>query len=160
MTDVELKERLSDFVALALTIYGEARGEPVEGKIAVGCVVRNRVAHPKRFAFTYRDVCLQRAAFSCWWTFGGRENYALIRRLAETWIAGGTQDLSGPDLATLHECVYIAEGIVGGQLRDRTGGANHYYAPAAMRPKGAVPEWARHRDPVARVNGHRFFKLP
>lgn len=31
---------------LALTIYFEARGEPVEGKLAVGHVVMNRAAHP------------------------------------------------------------------------------------------------------------------
>ncbi len=31
---------------LALTIYFEARGEPLEGKLAVGHVVMNRAAHP------------------------------------------------------------------------------------------------------------------
>ncbi len=32
---------------LALTIYFEARGEPDQGKIAVGHVVMNRASHPQ-----------------------------------------------------------------------------------------------------------------
>jgi hypothetical protein len=35
-------------------------------------------------------------------------------------------------------------------------GATHYYAPAAMIPKGRVPAWAI-GPPVARVGGHLFF---
>jgi spore germination cell wall hydrolase CwlJ-like protein len=43
MTDAELVGQLSQLDTLALTIYGEARGERVEGRVAVACVVRNRI---------------------------------------------------------------------------------------------------------------------
>ena len=44
LADAGLSEELE---CLALTIYFEARGEPVEGKLAVGYVVMNRTLHPQ-----------------------------------------------------------------------------------------------------------------
>lgn len=60
---------------LALTIYFEARGEPDEGKLAVGHVVMNRASHP-RFP---KEVCEvvrqggQKTRYRCqftWWCDG------------------------------------------------------------------------------------------
>ena len=34
---------LPDDAVLGLTLYGEARGEPIEGQIAVACCIKNRV---------------------------------------------------------------------------------------------------------------------
>ena len=65
LTDAEVKARLSDLEVTLVTLFGEARGEPVEGLIAVGSVIRNRVK-AARFGSTYRAVCLARWQFSCW----------------------------------------------------------------------------------------------
>ena len=78
MTDEQVRAALDDWQALTLTLYGEASAEPIEGKVAVGCVVRNRVQTPNRYGSTYRAVCHQRAQFSCWWTFGGVPNYRRV----------------------------------------------------------------------------------
>lgn len=63
---------------LALTLYGEARGEPIDGKKAVAWVVRNRMAaaarrvaergskHPLFGDGTVGGVVLKPYQFSCW----------------------------------------------------------------------------------------------
>jgi spore germination cell wall hydrolase CwlJ-like protein len=52
-------------VLLAQCIWGEARGEEKQGKLAVGCVVRNRLRTRIGFGFTWNQVILQENAFSC-----------------------------------------------------------------------------------------------
>jgi N-acetylmuramoyl-L-alanine amidase len=51
-----------DVQLLARLIHGEARGEPYEGKVAVGAVVLNRAADP-RFPKTISGVIYQPGAF-------------------------------------------------------------------------------------------------
>ena len=55
----------TNFLYLAKTIYGEARGENVETMLVVGWVIRNRL-HSKYYDNTYKDVVLQPKQFSCW----------------------------------------------------------------------------------------------
>ncbi len=52
----------SDVRLLAATIYGEGRGEPYEGQVAIGAVVLNRVKSPK-FPNTIPGVVYQKGAF-------------------------------------------------------------------------------------------------
>jgi len=54
----------SDLELLARVIYGESRGEPYEGQVAVGAVVLNRVESPD-FPNTIREVIYQKGQFSC-----------------------------------------------------------------------------------------------
>lgn len=157
MTDAEVRESLSDLDALALTLFGEARGEPVEGRVAVGSVIRNRVQTPRRFGQTFAAVCHQRAQFSCWFRFGGEENYRLMYAMATALIGHQQLPVSGAALEIYEETRYVAEGIADGRIRDRVRGATHYYAPGAMVPKGRVPDWAVGLTPVAAVGGHLFF---
>jgi spore germination cell wall hydrolase CwlJ-like protein len=49
---------LSDKQLMALTIYGEARGEAKEGKVAVGSVILERVEHRRWDGETIPEVCL------------------------------------------------------------------------------------------------------
>jgi len=64
----ELLSRMSyprnEIVALARVIYGEARGESFQGKVAVAAVVLNRVASDK-FPDNIIDVILETGQFSC-----------------------------------------------------------------------------------------------
>ena len=57
---------MTDEQALAVTIWGEARGEPIEGKIGVAMVMRNRLIAQYRGARTDVDVCTAHAQFSAW----------------------------------------------------------------------------------------------
>ena len=132
---------LNDLLTMAKTIYGEARGEPLEGRIAVGWVIRNRLESNKWFgADTLADVCMRQSQFSCW-NFGD-PNYEKLESvtLDDPWYL---------------ECVYIAAGIMCGQMADPTVGATHYYAPGAVSRK---PAWADGKEPCARFGGHLFFK--
>ena len=55
---------LDEHVA-ACTLYGEARGEPLEGQQAVAHVLWNRVADG-RWGPNLHAVCQAHAQFSCW----------------------------------------------------------------------------------------------
>jgi len=53
----------SDLELLARCVYGEARGEPYVGKVAVAAVVLNRVRHPS-FPSSISGVIYQKGAFT------------------------------------------------------------------------------------------------
>ena len=158
MNDDVLRGRLSDHIALALTLFGEAAGEPVESRIAVGNVIRNRLGEPRRYGQSYRDVCHKRSQFSCWWAWGGADNYHRLMALAAAVVEGHQLPITGYALDVYQECLFLSEGIIGGQLRDNTKGATHYYNPAAMVPRGRVPDWAQRLLPCARAGAHLFFR--
>jgi N-acetylmuramoyl-L-alanine amidase len=145
MTEDEIRAALSDTQALAVTLYGEARSEPVEGRIAVGNVVRNRMA--KRFA-TVKGICLAEHQFSCW----NRDESANHNRVVQA-----AERLLMPDQpltdAALRECYFIAQGIVGGALQDNTKGSSHYHT-ATLMPR---PKWAVGQTPVAQIGAHLFY---
>lgn len=137
---------LTDRDVLALTLWGEARGEPVEGRIAVACVIRSRL-QTGRWGRTYTEVCRAPKQFSCWSAAGGAQNHqALMVRV------GIIQAGAVPADPILRECYWIADGTISGALQDRVGGATHYYARWLPEP----PAWANDGKVVAEVGDHRF----
>jgi N-acetylmuramoyl-L-alanine amidase len=68
-------------VLLAQCIWGEARGEEKQGKLAVGCVVRNRLRTRLGFGSTWNQVILQENAFSCF--LKSDANYEKVMRPLE-----------------------------------------------------------------------------
>lgn len=144
---------LTDPQVLTITLYGETRGEPIEGQIAVGCVIRNRL-HTGRWGASYAKVCLAPWQFSCWRPEGGKDNYELVLETAEI-MATSTQL---PDDALLRQCAWIAQGIIGDWIRDNVRDATHYYSPRSMVPPGSVPRWAANKIPVAKKGDHLFFR--
>ncbi len=96
-----------DVELLARLIHAEARGEDLEGQIAVGAVVLNRLKHPQ-FPKTLREVIYQNGAFTAVTDKQIRlEPDEIARKAAE---------------AALH-------GV------DPTGGAIFYYNPSTARDK-------------------------
>jgi hypothetical protein len=142
MTLAEIKAALDDTLALALTLWAEARGDAADGssleeRVAVGCVVRNRhLASGRRRS--YKQLVLAPLQFSCWNDTPSDDNHRKLKALAEAVVAGRPH---GDQL--LEECLYLASGIIRGKILDRTGGALNYYAPKAMVPAGTVPSWAK-----------------
>ena len=138
---------------VGLTLFGEARGEPIEGRFAVANVIRNRVqAQRPKYGLTYRDVCLKAWQFSCWLPQGGAENYALVLDMAQKVSAQAV-----PLPAMLQECLWIGGGLLGSIFGDTVHAATHYYSPAAMTPAGSVPPWAKGLQPVCTIHHHLFF---
>lgn len=146
--DAAIKSALTATQVVAMTIWAEARAEPIEGEIAVGCVIRNRVLRPQRFGDTWQKVCLAKWQFSCWIPQGGEANYRMLMARCEAALKG---DLPWPAQAD-----WIAQGIISGAIEDRTGGSTHYYAPLAMVPRGSVPKWAKGLKPL-QVGSQLFF---
>jgi cell wall hydrolase len=134
---------MTDQDALTLTIWGEARGEPIEGKLGVAAVIRNRVKAHYRGAHTYVDVCTAHAQFSAW------TDEATTMHQEEVALAG-----SAPD-PTLRLCREIAIATIANILPDITKGANHYYA-LSINP----PAWAATATPLITLGRQRFYNVP
>jgi N-acetylmuramoyl-L-alanine amidase len=143
VTDQDIQAALAEPDVLALTAWAEARGDgkqgnsSVEERIAVMSVIRNRVKAPAWWGKTYRAVCLKSQQFSCWNDDPNDANHVAVIAAAELIIRGAAVD---PILA---ETRFLADGIARGVILDRTGGADHYYAPKSMKPAGSAPKWAK-----------------
>ncbi|MCP4576593.1 MAG: LysM peptidoglycan-binding domain-containing protein [Deltaproteobacteria bacterium] len=122
---------------LAKTIYGEARGEPVEGQHAVGFVVLNRVASDSWYGGTVVEVCLKPWQFSTW-----NPNTPSRRMLDQ-------MDVSDKRLAPQ---VRIAREVLDGTVSNLVAGATHYHADYVH------PAWVSGATRVATVGHHLFYK--
>lgn len=157
MTDQEAIAQLATDQVLAITLYGEARGEPVEGRIAIASVIRNRVntdigkdQKPDWWGEGYRGVCLAPAQFSCWSPKGGgQRNYDEVMAVVRSAVNGAAL---GP---VMRECAWLAMGIISGDLIDRVNGATHYLTADLFRLN--PPAWTKGKVPVVRVSAHLFF---
>lgn len=128
--------RLADINILARTIWGEARGQPDRGMIAVANVVMNRVAD-RRWPNSARGVCLQPWQFSAW----NENDPNRPKMLAVT-----------EDDPTFRRCVEIATAAIDATLPDVTGGADHYFTKE-IDP----PAWSADMTELATIGDHRFF---
>ncbi|MEK0082869.1 cell wall hydrolase [Benzoatithermus flavus] len=127
-----------DIDVMARTLYGEARGEPDEGKVAVAHVIRTRwLKGPLRTALA--AVCLKPRQFSCW-DDGNRAAMAVV-------------DLESPQFL---RCMAIAWGVIAGIIPDNTGGADHYLNPKALE---RLPAWYDPKKVTARHGAHEFLRL-
>lgn len=141
---------LPDEAIFGLTLYGEARGEPIEGLIAVACVIRNRLLDTKkRWGADYRAVCLQKAQFSCWSEAGGKANFDEVIKAATILLN------NDPAPPLLEQCAWVALGVSRGALLDTVKGSNHYHV-ASMQPR---PSWAQSFVPVTQKGAHVFYKM-
>jgi hypothetical protein len=61
-----MRMRFDDLSVMARTVFGEARGEPYQGRLAVAHVILNRVRAGGWFGASVSEVCLKRWQFSCW----------------------------------------------------------------------------------------------
>lgn len=95
-------------ICLALNIYHEARGEPLDGRIAVAQVTMNRV-ESKRYPNTVCEVVYQKSQFS--------------------WTAGDPTITEPEELIKAFLLVVQLE-----TFEDFAGKATHYYAPAKASP--------------------------
>ena len=132
---------------VGITIDLEARGEPIEGKIGVGCVLRNRVRTRYR-GDSYLAVCLAPKQFSAW--NDGDPNQARGLAIARKLLGGEQLE------EVTRECLYVALGIVTDQIRDRVGASRHYHA-LSVRPAWAETHPGSFPIAVATLGRHRFY---
>jgi hypothetical protein len=145
---------LTDVRIMALTIYGEARGESREGKIAVGSVILERVEHRGWDGKTIIDVCLCPYQFSCF--LPSDPNYYALKLIAEDW---NTKYMRSP---VLQECHQIADGLIRGDIH-RTPeivAANCcQYVTASWRKAAPVQSnrWWEKMTMIAAIGNHEFY---
>lgn len=129
-----------DAKTLALCIYGEARGEGIEGMLAVASVVLNRAKMSKK---AIKSICLQPKQFSCF--NPGDPNREVLERLALGW------DKYIETNKYLRQSYWIAKGMIERWLIPNVDNATHYHHVAIK------PSWADKLEKVARVGNHMFY---
>lgn len=141
--------RSEDILAMARTLWGEARGETREGQIAVAWTIRNRAENPGWWSRkrgdgipddTIEAVCLAPSQYSCWWD-------------------GQAKKVRSQTKESLGNIYKLAEEILSDKILDNTNGANHYHTIA--RPAYASkwpPEWTKNKNGVT-IGRHIFYKI-
>lgn len=155
MTDDEVKASLTPYHVLGLTMWAEARSEPLEGIVAVGCVVRNRADRRTWYGKDIKAVCLKPSQFSCW-NPGTDENHVKLMKLAALFVSDYAVSSTIRIDPALKECLYLAQGVINRDLRDAARGCTHYLTAELYERQ--PPAWARVKQPELRLGGHLFFK--
>jgi len=156
MTEAEIKTALTEYAALAATLWAEGRSEPIEGLVGIGWVIKNRLARHKRYRAaekTYKGVVLAPQQFSCW-NPGTDVNHQRLMQISERVVRG-----ESPSEAAWMECAWVAVGIIEHRLRDRTHGATHYLTADLYRSPNA-PLWSKRLDLMAELGAHVFLVEP
>ena len=128
----------SDDAWAVATVWQEARGESMEGKIAVARVIRNRMQIRYSSDGTVPGTVLKSYQFSGWNTQDHNripaarldDDDSVVRQCQEAWRRSATEDAG-------------------------VGDAVLYYAPQGVVKK---PSWAVDENFVAQVDHHVFFR--
>ena len=140
----EIFEKLSSLQLLALVIYGEARGEGLDGMLAVASVVMNRVMADGWFGKNIKEVILKKKQFSC---FNENDpNRPLLEVLAENF------DHALRYNKVMRMCYWIAKGVLEGFLSSNVEDATHYHHYKVK------PYWAKQMKEVRRIGNHVFYR--
>lgn len=129
---------------LALLIWSEARGEPVEGQVAVGHVVLNRRRRGGWYGNTVHEVILKPWQFSWFNPF----TTGPAAEPSEDWGSSlPAIPVVGGDL------LLLARNVLAGNGPDPTGGATHFHATWMT----VLPAWAGSMRVLGEIGQHRFY---
>lgn len=138
----EIFAKLPNAQLLALALYGEARGESSEGKIAVASVILERVLRNGWFGKGLAGVVLKPFQFSC---FNRSDpNCSKLLKIAENW------DMAIALNPALNDCYTIAVGMLRGDIPPNIE-ATHYATVNCNAP------WAGKLTKVATIGKHTFY---
>lgn len=122
----------SDILWLALCIFFESRGEPLEGQVAVAHVIVNRAEERK---LSIEDVVKEPHQFQ-WY------NKDTMAAVVFT------------ELGTFFDCVAVVYKCANERLKGKTlRGANHFYNPHVVNPA-----WAKEMTIVRQIGNHLFLR--
>jgi spore germination cell wall hydrolase CwlJ-like protein len=120
---------------LTQALYFEARGESLEGQIAVAEVILNRVDSPL-YPRTVCGVVKQRGGGGCQFSYVCRGTTKMREKSA--------RDLAGR----------IARAMLDGAPRILTEGATHFHT------RGVRPSWSKRFAKTASIGAHLFYRQP
>lgn len=146
LSDEQIRAEYTPAEIVAMTAFGEARGDGRTGMHAVVNVIMNRASRPRWWGFDPVSCCLKSSKrgvhqFSCW-----NANDPNRARMLE--------EVRGQD-PRYAVAFALAQTALAGRLPDVTEGADHYYATSMPKP----PYWARGRDALKTIRNHIFFRL-
>ena len=130
--NINAVELNNDLNCLAANIYKEARGESLQGKIAVGLVTINRV-EDKRWPNTVCKVVKQKNQFS-WY----KKHKHIKPKDKKTW----------------EEIVLIAKAILSKESSIENNGALYFLNLKTAKHKS----WTKRLNKIASIDNHTFFK--
>jgi spore germination cell wall hydrolase CwlJ-like protein len=125
-----------DWQCLTEALYFEARGESLDGQIAVAEVILNRVDSPL-YPRTVCGVVKQRGGGGCQFSY----------------VCDGRTDRMR-DRASADRAGRIARAMLDGAPRVLTEGATHFHT------RGVKPGWSRRFDRTAAIGAHLFYRHP
>lgn len=141
--------KLTPTQILALTIYGEARGESTEGKIAVGSVILERVDHRDWDGKTIPEVCFKKWQFSC---YNERDpNYPRLLHIAERW------DVEFKMSVSLNDCYDIALGLMNGNIIRTPAIAETHCCQYMTKEACEFVKWDDKMKVIVEIGNHLFF---
>lgn len=125
---------------LALNVYQEARGEPLEGKVAVANVVKNRV-ESSNYPNSYCEVVQQR-----------RGNICQFSWYCDAYEHPVFYSMELPDAHAFKTAVEISLKTMDNIILDNTEGSTHFHATYVD------PYWNKSLVRVAQFGNHIFYK--
>jgi len=140
-----------DLDMMALTLWGECRGETRLGQMAVAWVIRNRFENPGWWSRhkgdgitddTIAAVCRDPFQFSAW-NPSDRQSRLLH----------DPKTLQRPDVQALRALALSVLNAPEGD--DPTGGADHY----CTKKIAPYTRWAKGRKPIKVIGNHQFYKI-
>jgi len=136
---LKIFQALNETELLGILIIGEAEGEPIEGWIAVGSVVRNRVFYRKWDGETYHQVILMPKQFSCFDDVNVNRMLKILDKPAESGI-------------WWRQAKWVAQGIIAQNIRDNTSEALNYHSFMVS------PPWDKKMVKTIQIGNHIFYK--
>ena len=148
-SDLSIFYALNDTEAAILTIYGEARGEPFEGKQAVGVVIENRAVKHNQ---TVKAVCYAPSQFSCY--LSADPNYPKLLSIAKNFQfalngLGGQPMLQECSRAWTESCPDVDKLLDGATFYEVQGTVNAWFDN--MKASGKLVK-------TASIGHHDFYK--
>ena len=135
----QMKYTEQDIQTAARTVWGEARGEPFLGKVAVAHVLLNRQRAGRWFSGdSLSSTCLKSKQFSCWNT-----NDPNLSKMEKVTL----------DDSSFQDCMLATLLAALGREPDPTLGATHYHACYID-----IPKWARSGEKTRVIGRHIFYK--
>ena len=133
---------------LAVTIYGEARSESIQGQIAVAYTIINRAAKGR----TLCDIALAPKQYSVF------NNNPKLRAIAVS-LHLIPEQKNIIDKQSWEQAVEVAQVVATKTVDDPTSGATHYLASKVMKSKGYhYPRWSKEFKMVKEIENHKFYK--
>lgn len=132
-------------LCLALNVYHEARGEPIEGQKAVAQVTMNRAEND------HKNICpVVFKPYQFEWTNPITTTKSRTDRAKA--VSRLMPDVNSEEWRTAK---WIASRAISGKMVDIVGDADHFLNPRTVKK---VPKFAREYDKVAVIGKHTFYR--